>query len=565
VGSKSRPTLAAGVALALLATAVVGLAAGHPPEEPEHGIDESIFPILWSGDEDGNVTAGGDGDDEAIAVRQLANGTDIPLNSPPEAIGMWNDGELGEFPSTDRETSAFPFGIGTESGRFVKNAHVTLFAVQPSTRAHLSESHRPLYVGSDGAVLGTADYRVVVPENDTNGTKQVYWTLESHRINETRLLVDGEEKTTKGGSHTPQLSFEDLKEGEHEITLAANVTARVEEHIRNETEVCKRKGNETTCHTEVNHTYIHHNETVTVTDQVEVVVYDLQLSVQTAQYPNGDMAVAVTADRPWLGYSFPDSDVVGTWRFYSARDPGWDTLIRVSQAGVSVEHSPLHPLQLHAVPLFTGASAMGPDANVVATDGEQREPPTLPANINLDVPSDRYTETKTIVSRVSGNVSTIHARGLVRGVGTGVDIGSRDPVEIHRSTLTLSVVGELESGTSVRVTLRDTATGAPIQTADREGYVVIGGERVNTTESGTATVTLEDPGTAVSARYEPSNWWVDAPGYEPDSETIIVGPPSLQLVVTVSKFVIPVGLFLLAVFFVDRVTQWRIWPPWRGL
>jgi len=88
---------------------------------------------------------------------------------------------------------------------------------------------------------------------------------------------------------------------------------------------------------------------------------------------------------------------------------------------------------------------------------------------------------------------------------------------------------------------------------------------VNTTESGTATVTLEDPGTAVSARYEPSNWWVDAPGYEPDSETIIVGPPSLQLVVTVSKFVIPVGLFLLVVFFVDRVTQWRIWPPWRGL
>ena len=33
------------------------------------------------------------------------------------------------------------------------------------------------------------------------------------------------------------------------------------------------------------------------------------------------------------------------------------------------------------------------------------------------------------------------------------------------------------------------------------------------------------------------------------------------IVATLFRFVVPVGLFLLAVYFVDRVTRWQIWPP----
>lgn len=48
----------------------------------------------------------------------------------------------------------------------------------------------PLYVALDGNSLGTVDYRVNVPADDTTGDRRVYWSLQSHQINATWLLVD---------------------------------------------------------------------------------------------------------------------------------------------------------------------------------------------------------------------------------------------------------------------------------------------------------------------------------------------------------------------------------------
>ena len=239
MASEGRTSLAVAFAFALLATTAAGLAAADPPDEPDHGVNETTFPALWSGDVDGNVSSGGDGDNDTVAMRQLANGTDVPFNAPPADVAAWNDGEIDEFPSTNRSVSIRPSGADTESGRFVRDAHATIFAVQPSTRARLSESSQPLYVDSDGTVLGTVDYRIELPEDDPNGSRQVYWSLEEHRFEETRLLVDGEEVTMGGGSHTPEFSFEDLDAGSHTLTLEANVSVRVEEHVRTEREVCE--------------------------------------------------------------------------------------------------------------------------------------------------------------------------------------------------------------------------------------------------------------------------------------------------------------------------------------
>ena len=69
----------------LVGTSTVAPVLAHPENETDHGVDERTFAVLWSGDEDGNVsTTTGDG--ELAALRQLANGTDIPLNSPPKAV-----------------------------------------------------------------------------------------------------------------------------------------------------------------------------------------------------------------------------------------------------------------------------------------------------------------------------------------------------------------------------------------------------------------------------------------------------------------------------------------------
>ena len=562
--SEQGVVLAGAFALTLAVTAIVGPAMAHPPSEPGHGTNETRFPLLWSGDHDGNVSIDGETSD-GVAIRQLANGTDLPLNAPPRDVERWNAGDSEEFPDTNRSVSIRPTHADTGGGRFVKDAHATLFAIQPSTRARLSPSEQPLYVGSDGEVLGTVDYRVRIPEDDTTGDRQIYWSLEEHRIDETRLVIDGETVASNSGSHTPQFDFTDLDPGSHRIAIEADVFVKLEKHVRTEETECESRENTTRCWTDVDHDYSYPTETITVQDDRAVVGYELSVSGKRASYPDGSTGLAVSADQPWLGYSLPNGNVSGIWRFYSARDPSWDTLVYESANDSTRRHSPLHPLQVNAFPLEMGASASQPTARVVATDGERRDAPALPEHVNLDVANGSYTGSETLVTRTSNDVSTIEARGLVRGVSQSIESSDLETVEIHESNLTLSIINETETTARVEVSLTDDSTGDPIATADREGFVVIGNERVNTTADGTVEVMLDDPGVAISARYTPGEWWNDAPGYVRDSQTITTSGPSLTVLTTLFRFAVPVGLFLLAVYLIDRITTWRIWPPWRGL
>jgi len=81
----------------LVGTSAVISALAHPENKTDHGVDERTFVALWSGDVDGNVSVRAS-DGEVAALRQLANGTDIPLNSPPRAVEQWNHGNLEDFP-----------------------------------------------------------------------------------------------------------------------------------------------------------------------------------------------------------------------------------------------------------------------------------------------------------------------------------------------------------------------------------------------------------------------------------------------------------------------------------
>lgn len=554
---------------ALVATALVVPTTAHPPAETDHGVDERTFVVLWSGDEDGNVsTPSGDG--ELAALRQLANGTDIPLNSPPEAVEQWNRGELEEFPDTNANVSLYPPDADTANGRFVKDAYAELFAVHPSTQARLSPSRTPLYVAPDGRVLGTVDYRIDVPADDTTGDRRVYWRLQSHQINATRIIVDGQIETTGGGSHTANLAYSDIDDyrGErHTLTLEAEITVTLEKHVRTKERHCRTEGNSTTCWTEWDDEYAYPNETVRVSDSIDVEEYDLAVSGFVARYPNGDLGLVVYKSEPWLGHSVPDGDVRGVWRFYSARDSDWDTLVRSTEDGSTRTHSPLHPLQVNAFPMETGPSAGDRHVEILGAYGERTQPPSLPENVNLDVATEPYTASYGIATRTATDeeFSGLQAWGLVRGVTVDADESDFARIEIRGSNLTLSTVNSSENATTVRVRFEDASTGEPINTAGREGYVVLGGQRLNTTGNGTATVTITRSNAVVTARYEPGRWWRNTPGHVGDNAKIHVGGTALELVVALSRFFVPVGLFLLAVYVVDRVTQSGIWPPWRGL
>ncbi|WP_313696130.1 hypothetical protein [Halorarum halobium] len=548
-------------AILVASTAAVPTRA-HPQTSTDHGVPEETFHKLWSGDQD-RATDGANLSDGS-AMEQLANGTDIPLDSPPRAVEQWNRGDLKEFPATNSSVSVYPPDAELTNGRFIREAYTEIFAVQPSTRARLSPSRQPLYVAPEGTLLGTVDYRVAVPTDDTSGDRRVYWSLESHQIEATKLLVDGDEETRGGGSHTPALSYslEGYAGEKHQLRLQANISVQ----LRKEVEVCTAHNDEGDC-TSWESSVSYPTESVTVTDSIEVTKYDLAVSGFIAEYPNGDLGLVVYKNQPWLGYQLPNGDVRGVWRFYSARDKDWDTLVYSSDDGQRTVHSPLHPLQVNAYPIETGPTP-SPRRNMTILDvyGTSTSPPTLPSNVHLDVLRGPYTASYGIATRAATDKwpESVRAWGLVRGVGAERPTDAFARIQIFESNLTLEVVNQSEDTVTVRVTLRNAKTGAPINTAKRGGYVVVNGERLNTSGNGTVMTTIARPPGGVSARYEPGHWWLNPPGYTGDSDTVLLQGTVLQFVSTLFRIGVPVSLFLLAVFFVDRITGWRIWPPWRS-
>lgn len=99
-----------------------------------------MLPLLWSLDADNRSV----GPVNASASRQLAAGTDVPLDWPPEAVTRWNHGDHCEFPATNESVSIAPPDAARTNSTVIADAYVKLFAITPSTRARiLSKRHHP--------------------------------------------------------------------------------------------------------------------------------------------------------------------------------------------------------------------------------------------------------------------------------------------------------------------------------------------------------------------------------------------------------------------------------------
>ena len=548
--------------LATLASAV----AAHPPHEPDHGVDEETACTLWAGDEDvTNVSAydaGTEGEEPEIC--SLASVTDIPLDSPPAAVERWNEGDIEHFPQTGADRSAYPRNTSLENGRFIRDAYTRIFAIQPSTRAHLSPGEQPHYVAPTGTVSGTVDYRVTVPAGDTHGTTRVHWSLVSHDIRETRLEIDGATTATTGGSHTTSVEY-DL-DGTTGDTHRIGLVAEIEVGLSKRTKRCVGNYTNGSCDDwDVSREQI--GETIVVRDEHEVVTYDLAVAGHRTAYPDGDLGLVLFKSHPWLGYSLPDGEVNGVWRFYVARESDWDSLVTVSDSDQTVAHSPLHPLQVHAYPFEPGPTATpSKTVSLLEIFGSEAIPPRLPSTVNLDVLEEPYKASYGIATRTQTtdhDLAEVTAYGLVRGVTVDVTERLVLDVPVEESNLTLSVENETDETVTVEVALREAVTDEPINTQNRAGYVSLAGHRVNTTGNGTATVTVARPDGGLSARFEPGRWWDTRRGYVGDTAVVSLAGAELGFVSLLFEMGLPVSFFLLAVFVIDRITGWGVWPPWR--
>ncbi|MFB6218078.1 MAG: hypothetical protein ABEH77_02695 [Halobacteriaceae archaeon] len=573
-----------GLALALVRATVAasGPSSAHPPAHPDHGVNATVYYQLWAGDRDEPAGTGPSATraaDETAEMAAVASMTDLSFRRPPEAVTRWNRQTLREFPAGDRSASVHPPTVALTNGRFIKDAYTAVVAVQPSTRVRgqyrgSNRSHAgPLLVAPNGSVLGTIDYRVAVPADRTSGAQRVNWSLRSHEIETVRLLVDEHVKTTTGGTHTPTVRYSSLAANgsqPRQLTLAADIGVGLRKRIT----VCSAHGSQGNC-TQWSTRTATINETVTVRETVRIVPHTVTIDGRRVQYPDGSLGLQLRANQSWRGYSVAGHTVSSGWRFYAARDRNWDTLVTSTAGNRTTRHSPVHPLQTTAYPAEAGpATEQDADLTLLAATGETVPAPTLPPRIHLTVAPDEYRPTPRLVTRLppaslgEGDATpTVTAYGLVRGVQIRRSLRTLPTAAVHRSRLSLTPIERGPRTVTVRVSVRDARTGTPINTTGRPGTVVVGDHRVNTSASGTATVTVARASGSVSARYEPAPWWTTDTerAYTEATAVAVVGVTIQPVATLLYRIGVSVGLFLLAVFVLGRVSRAPLWPPWRRL
>ncbi|ELY75831.1 hypothetical protein C486_18834 [Natrinema gari JCM 14663] len=517
---------------ALCVTSVVtGIVTATPPRPgtEANGLTENESATLWSRDADDYISQEEYQErygESRTAMQQLANGTDITFKRPPATAATWTRNDFEDLNAGGSDTSIHPPHASLEDGVYIEDAHATIFAVQPSTRGHLESGETPLYIAPNGTMRGFVDYRVRVPNGSSSGNRTVEWSLTSHEVDEVRLINDGTTIVEQEGSHTPALEYQIEDDWSTNLTLEAEIDVRLKKTVRID------RGDET----DVDVTY--QTESLNVTDSIDVEIYDLTAYPYYAEYPNGDAGVAIFQSRPWQGYTLTENGsarVRGVWRFYTARNTNWDTLVQSSRTGSSTVESDAIPVYVHAYPSRIGPRAEpvrdGPE--IIDTWGTDRPSPvgTLGENINIEIVNQTYTTTYGLAVRAETvDREDLHVAGIVRGVNASIvapDAGSER--QLRRSNLSVEVIQQNQSQATLRIELRDNQTGTPIGLGGggrrypigggaRNGYITIADQRVETNASGVAIVTVEQPG-IYTARYHPGSWLGHNPAYVSDTAT----------------------------------------------
>lgn len=638
-----RPKITLALVTVLVATVASSLTAADPPRPGTdgNGLDENESATLWSRDDDSryisNAAYREAYGENRTTIHQIANGTDLTFTRPPTTARIWTRNDYADFTPGNRSTSVYPVDAQLTNSTFIADAHATVFAVMPSTKAHRTPTDTTWYVAPEGRVRGIVDYRIRTPANRSvsNGTakRTVLWTVQDHDITEVRLLQDGTVVARTDGSQLPVLNYS-IGGRETTLTLEADIEVRVRKTV-----IVERLGNVSAPNTTAappNATVSRPNTTdgrsdeptatasgttrngtaatgepatgsnvtvprdpgqngtrtitnrsvvidsVTVSDELDVQVYDLNVSMYTATYPDTDIGVAIFKNRPWQGYTLtPDETarVRGVWRFYTARDMDWDTLTKATADGSERIESDALPVYVHAYPSKlrprTEPTRIGPD--FIEIWGVERPTPagTLGENVTVDVVTDPYETSYGMAVRyrdVDRDALTVH--GIVQGVNaTLVDPERGRERHVRESELTVDIVARNESGATLRLELRDATTDHPISLTGvdgpryepiledmRAGYITVADQRVKTNESGLATVRVTESG-VYTARYHPGSWLRHDPAYTGDTATVRWHPLTtvagwFALVVQTFQWFLPFAFAVYAGRKLGRMFRW---------
>lgn len=562
------------------------------PPEPDHGIAPATFDRLWAS---AQFTP-----ESGSTPTHPTDIVDYTFTKPPAAAAQWTAGEHGEFPTTGPETAVVPPAATPTETAWLRDAHLTVFAVQPSTVAHRSASDTRRYVRPAGTVRGVADYRVVTPADhtvhhrsrlpDPGETVLVQtahrWSLTNHSLGEIELRADGTRIATTTGSHHPRLAYTNLPAETATLSLRTTVsvtmTHTINRQYRRATRVCESEGaNDTSrdCRIEYSTYWTSTTRTptreTTLTDSVAVTVSELTPTVTRMQFTNGEMALTIRrADgSPWAWTTAPGIGVVHSpWHFYSAARPGWSKLVVHSAEGTTHRRSDAIPLQIHAFPSTGGAYLNGTRSLRSSTrvHGPTRPAPRLPPSVTVPVATDPYHAAAVTVrtDEALPAPTDVRIHGLVRG-------GATRPAAVEtrrqrQADLTLTVIAVNRSAETVRVRVSlQTGSGKPIDLRDRPGAVTVRNATLTPGADGTAEATVPLGTTVLTARYEPGAWTVTEPAYAPTTATASVPATWPDPIAVLDAAVRVIGVLaplLLGIYLLDRLLgRGRLWPPWRGL
>lgn len=590
----------------LLLAGFHGVGASHQPAGGTHGIPPNETAKLWSLDADQYVNESqyqNQTGETRTAMEALLNGTDYVWTAPPDLPSKWNRRDWAAYSqnfSTTRTRSMHPQDAQLrESNRgWIQDAHATLYRIQPSTRLYRTPEETIHYIAPEGRVRGLVDYRVQMPDNDTDRDgEKVVWTLDRHEIT-SLCVVQGPANPRQGGcqqpstigvastpGHTANISYaaRPYATSGTPFSLVSRIEVELKKTVKTKHSKTEEKcrtvdtgdGEKTVCET-VTTTWWTSNTThvtdhVTVTDQVSTTVYQFRTALRAAEFPNGDRGIIMQSADHWSGLTVGSQASMTThWQYFSAREPAWDRLGTTTADETSWTDSPAVPARVYAVPgqrnvtVQSSANATLRDVTALERPPQPSPAPALPENVSVAVPEDSYNATKTLAVRYSGPNHSATATGVVNGVSSEI-VQSQNPVTIHEANLTLSVIDWNTSYVNVRVTLRDNRTGDPINTSGRDGYVKLREQRVETNESGSAVVTVENTG-LVTAQYEPAVWWSGDVGYLSDRAQVLPRSGIFSRVGfgrTLSNILELVMPILFVLFLLDQFPGAETWPPWR--
>jgi hypothetical protein len=485
-----------------------------PDDGPDYGVNNSTFQRLWSEDTDnGNLSADDFGDSNIASrsefTRRLAQSTDIPFAQPPQAADNWNRGDFGDYTPGSERSSVHPKGATLNDGVYIKDAYVSIFAVQPSTVLHQgNETTR--YVSPEGQVRAVSDYRVATPQSDRNGSERDRWSIDQTYIESVELTADGQ-PLDAGSGHQATLQYTDLS-GSPQLTVTATITVRLR-HVTLEcptwNDTGSRCGGDWTREVET----LDASKTVSTSQNVSVNqltgITGNRVQFETDENRTG---AVVHPNTEWSTVAV-DEDVRArsNWWFYTAGSNGWQTMVTRTATNTSRAESSVRPVQVHAFP-----SQQTPYVPTEPTDdgthplaieetwGTEQTGPSLPPNIDLEsadpyVNADSLALSSTTLDERDFREVTVH--GIVRGQSRTVSLAEQQTV--RETNLTLTVVEANATHAVVRAKVTENATGDAVTT----GRVTIGKQTTALNSSGTGVVTIANPGSVVRGQYTSTAWW----------------------------------------------------------